>query len=452
MATHYDLIAIGGGSGGLAVSKQATLHGAKCAVVESGPLGGACVNVGCVPKKVMWYAAHLGQAIKDASDYGFNIEQNATNIDWSHLKKERDAYVSRLNSIHANNLKKFGVARIQGYARFIDTNTIEVDGIQYSAEHIVIATGGHPLVPKIPGAEFGITSDGFFELEQAPEKVAIVGGGYIGVEIAGVLNALGSNVELFLRGSEVLRPFDPIIRDTVKLHLINDGITVRESISPSLLTQDENTQQITVTTQTGDQLGGYDCLIWAIGRAPNTSSLNLEATDVISSVQGYIQTDKYQNTNIEGIYAIGDITGQAQLTPVAIAAGRRLADRLFTGKEDRHLDYSNIPSVVFTHPPVGTVGMTEAAAREQYGEDITVYKTAFTGMYHALTQHKTKTVMKLICSGKEQKVIGCHIVGHGADEMLQGFAVAIKMGATKEDFDNTVAIHPTSAEELVTLK
>ncbi len=448
MSKHYDLIAIGGGSGGLAVSKRAASYGARCALVESGPLGGACVNVGCVPKKVMWYAAHLGQALHDAADYGFHIEPG--NIDWPHLKTERDAYVHRLNDIHHNNLSKSGVDRIEGYARFIDPHTIDVNGEQYTADHIVIATGGHPLVPKIEGVELGITSDGFFTLEQLPTKTAIVGGGYIGVEIAGVLNALGSEVHLYLRGDDPLRPFDSVIREAVKQQLIDDGVQVHTRTSPAALKLDDD-GEIEIHTDSGDIHNGFNTLIWAIGRAPNTHNLNIEAIDLIIDPQGYIPTDEYQNTNIEGIYAIGDVTGRAQLTPLAIAAGRKLADRLFNNQPESKQDYSYIPSVVFSHPPVGTVGMTEAQAREQYSDNMTLYQTRFTGMYHALTQHKTKTVMKLICAGKEEKIVGCHIVGHGADEMLQGFAVAIKMGATKQDFDNTVAIHPTSAEELVTL-
>ena len=449
MGTHYDLIAIGGGSGGLALTKQAAGHGAECAVVETGPLGGACVNVGCVPKKVMWYAAHLGQAVKDATDYGFDVSGGA--IDWPHLKRERDAYVQRLNTIHANNLAKAGVDCIEGHARFIDTNTLEIGGRHYTADHIVVATGGHPLIPKLPDAGLGITSDGFFELEQLPQKAAIVGGGYIGVEIAGVLNALGSKVDIFLRGTELLRPFDPIIRDTVKQQLIDDGVTILSNTSPARLTQTRN-NCIALISEDSAEHAGYDTLIWAIGRTPNSGELNLEAVDVICDLRGHIRCDEYQNTNIKGIYAIGDVTGRAQLTPVAIAAGRRLADRLFGNRQDARLDDTNVPSVVFSHPPVGTVGMTEAEARDVYDDSVIIYQTRFTGMYHALTTHKTNTVIKLICVGNDQTVVGCHIVGHGADEMLQGFAVAIKMGATKQDFDNTIAIHPTSAEELVTLR
>jgi len=449
MSTHYDLIAIGGGSGGLAATKQAASLGARCAVIEGDRLGGACVNVGCVPKKVMWYAASLGHSLADAADYGFAIDNNG--FDWDKMKQGRDAYVQRLNQIHLNNLSKATVDFIPGYARFIDAHTIEVDGKQYTADHIIIATGGRPLQPKLPGAELGITSDGFFELEQLPQKTVIVGGGYIAVEIAGVLNALGSEVDILLRSDLLLSPFDPLIRDTVREQMQQDGIGIHSNVNLSTVTLGKN-DKLVMVSEDGPELGGYDCLIWAIGRIPNTDQLNLEGIDLICDVRGFIPVDEYQNTNIDNIYAIGDVTGKATLTPVAIAAGRKLAERLFAGKADSKLDYDNIASVVFTHPPVGTVGLTEPQAREKYGDQVKIYQTKFTGMYHAMTQHKTKTAMKLVCVGTDEKVIGCHIVGFGADEMLQGFAVAIKMGTTKADFDNTVAIHPTSAEELVTLK
>jgi len=449
MSTHYDLIAIGAGSGGLAATKQAASLGARCAVIEGDRLGGACVNVGCVPKKVMWYAASLGHNLADAADYGFAIDNNG--FDWDKMKQGRDAYVQRLNQIHLNNLSKAKVDFIPGYARFIDTDTVEVDGKQYTANHIIIATGGRPLQPKLPGAELGITSDGFFELEQLPQKTVIVGGGYIAVEIAGVLNALGGEVDILLRGDLLLSRFDSLIRDTVREQMQQDGIGIHSNVNLSTVTLGRN-DSLVMVSEGGPELGGYDCLIWAIGRIPNTDQLNLEDIDLICDVRGFIPVDEYQNTNIDNIYAIGDVTGKATLTPVAIAAGRKLAERLFAGKADSKLDYNNIASVVFTHPPVGTVGLTEPQAREQYGDQVKIYQTKFTGMYHAMTKHKTKTAMKLVCVGEDEKVVGCHLVGHGADEMLQGFAVAIKMGATKADFDNTVAIHPTSAEELVTLR
>jgi len=448
MSSHYDLIAIGGGSGGLAVTKRAAIHGAKTAVIEGGRLGGACVNVGCVPKKVMWNAASIAQAITDAPDYGFSTASPV--IDWTKMTASRDAYVQRLNDIHDRNLGKANVDLIQGFARFISPNTIEVDDQHYTADHIVITTGGRPFVPRLPGAELGISSDGFFELTQLPAKVAVVGGGYIGVEIAGVLNTLGSEVSLVLRGKDPLGAFDPLIRQTLAQQMRDDGIDICSQIKLESLTK--SGQGISITTTNGDDIGPFDQVIWAIGRSPNSHQLDIENAAVLCDTQGFIPVDDYQNTNIKAIYAIGDITGKAALTPVAIAAGRRLADRLFGGKANSKLDYDLIPTVVFSHPPIGSIGLTESKAANQYGaEKIKTYQTRFTGMYHALTEHKVKTAMKLICVGAEEKVVGCHIIGPGADEMLQGFAVAIKMGATKQDFDNTLAIHPTSSEELVTL-
>ncbi len=448
MTIHYDLIAIGGGSGGLAVCKRAARYGATTAVIEGGRLGGACVNVGCVPKKVMWNGANIAQALRDGDDYGFELSPPAFN--WQALKQKRDGYIARLNEIHQANLAKAGVMLIEGYARFIDSHTLEVGSQRYTAEQIVITTGGRPLLPKVPGAELGITSDGFFELDALPARVAVIGGGYIGVEIAGVLNALGSQVSLLLRGDEPLGAFDPLIRTTLKAQMIDDGIDVHHRISIDSVTASEK-NGLSVTLHKGPKLEDFDTLIWAIGRAPNSDALNLEASGVLTDVRGFIPIDEYQNTNIAGIYAIGDITGRAALTPVAIAAGRRLADRLFGNQPESKLDYDNIPTVVFSHPPIGSIGLTEPQARREYGDNVKTYETHFAPMYHAVTAHKTKTAMKLICVGQEEKVIGCHIIGLGADEMLQGFAVAIKMGATKADFDNTVAIHPTSSEELVTL-
>lgn len=446
---HYDLLVIGGGSGGLAASKRAAAHGAKVAIIDGGPLGGACVNVGCVPKKVMWHAAQLAEGLRDAAGYGFQITGQA--FDWAVMKKGRDAYVSRLNEIHEHHLDKTGVDWIEGYARFVDARTLEVNDQHYTADHIIISSGGRPLVPKLPGAELGITSDGFFELEQLPDKVAVVGGGYIGVEIAGVLNALGSKVHLVLRGPGPLGPFDPMVRDAITEQMIADGIVPHTRVDLEGLSKDEN-GLLNLQRRQGLELCGFEQVIWAVGRAPNTDQLNLEAIDLICDLQGYIPTDAYQNTNIDGIYAIGDVSGRAQLTPVAIAAGRRLADRLFGDQPKAKLDYDNIPTVVFSHPAIGTIGLTEPEAREQFDEAVSVYQTRFNSMYYAMSQHKVATHMKLVCVGEQERVVGCHIVGPGADEMLQGFAVAIKMGAHKADFDTTVAIHPTSAEELVTMR
>ncbi len=447
MNNRFDLIAIGGGSGGLAVAEAAAKLGRKVAVIEARKMGGTCVNNGCVPKKVMWYAANLAHAVDDAS--GFGIPASRGRTDWRRLVEGRDAYIRNINDYWDGYVDDLHITRIQGHARFIDSQTLEVNGERYQADHVVIATGGHPMVPPVPGAELGITSDGFFALEQQPKRVAIIGGGYIGVELAGVLQALGSQVSLIALEDRVLERFDPMISQVLMKEMEKQGIHLHMNFQVNALA--ENEYGITVQDARGQRLFGYDCVIWAIGRAPNTRYLNLEAAGVEVADNGIIPTDAYQNTNVPGIHAIGDITGRTPLTPVAIAAGRKLAARLFDGQPEARVDYDNIPSVVFAHPPVATVGLTEAEARERH-DRVTVYQTEFTPMRHALSDHGMSTAMKLICAGEEEKVVGIHLIGDNVDEMLQGFAVAVKMGATKADFDNTIAIHPVSAEELVTLK
>ena len=448
MSKHYDLIAIGGGSGGLSVAERAARYGARCAVIESGRLGGTCVNVGCVPKKVMWYAAEIAHALDMAPDYGFALERGP--LDWGELVRRREAYISGINTWYHSYLEDSDIDEIPGHARFVDAHTLEVNGERYSADHIVIATGGRPAMPDVPGAELGITSDGFFALAEQPRRVAVVGAGYIAVEIAGVLNALGSEVSLYLRHEQFLRSFDPMLREGLMEQMLEDGVSIFSRTQVAELRQGED--GLTLICDQGSETHGLDAVVWAIGRLPNTDDLNLEAAGVIRDEQGHIPVDAYQNTNIEGIYAVGDIIGHSQLTPVAIAAARRLADRLFGGQPDRHLDYEQIPTVVFSHPPIGTVGLTEDEARALHGEAVKVYQTRFTPMLHAFTERKVQTAMKLVTVGAREKVVGCHILGPGADEMLQGFAVALRMGATKRDLDDTIAIHPTSAEELVTMR
>ncbi len=449
MAKHYDLIAIGGGSGGLSAAERAASYGARCAVIETGRLGGTCVNVGCVPKKIMWHAAHLAHALDDASGYGFKLDY--FDFDWRKLKTARDALIRHLNKEYLGYLSQAGVELIHGFARWMDARTLEVNGEHYTADHIVIATGSRPQIPDLPGAEFGITSDGFFELNNCPPRVAIVGSGYIAVELAGMLHTLGAEVTLLLRKDQVLRPFDAMLREQLMARLREDGITVLTHTQVRAVARRVNGS---LNLHCDGQAGilNVDTLLWAIGRDPNTAALNLPVVGVATTPSGAIPTDPFQNTNIPGIYAIGDATERFHLTPVAIAAGRRLADRLFGGQPDRRLLYENIPTVVFSHPPIGAVGLTEEEARRDYGEAVKIYQTQFRPLYHAFTARPLQTVMKLVCIGPEEKIVGCHLIGEGADEMLQGFAVAIRMGATKRDFDDTVAIHPTSAEELVTMR
>lgn len=444
----FDLIALGGGSGGLACAQRAAEYGARVAVIEQGRLGGTCVNVGCVPKKVMWNAASVALGIGDAADYGFGI--SAGDHDWGALKRKRDAYILRLNGIYARNLEAKGIDLRAGAARFLDPHTVEVNGARLTAPHIVIATGGAPVVPPLPGAELGITSDGFFELERRPARVAVVGSGYIACELAGAFHELGSEVELFIRKDHLLTHFDAMLGKSLMREMRAQGIAIHAHVTPAALRGRPG--DLTLAAADGAEFSGFDCVLWAVGRAANSGSLGLEAAGVARDAQGWVSTDGFQNTNVPGIHAIGDVTGRAALTPVAIAAGRRLSDRLFGGRPERRLDYGTIPTVVFTHPPIGTVGMTESEARARHGGEVKVYTSEFTPMYHAMTERKSRTDMKLVCVGPRERVVGCHIIGLGADEMLQGFAVAIRMGATKSDFDDTVAIHPTSAEELVTMR
>lgn len=456
MSKHYDYIAIGGGSGGIASINRAASYGKKCAIVEAKHLGGTCVNVGCVPKKVMFYGAQIAEAIhRYAPSYGFDVDVKG--FDFAKLIESREAYIGRIHQSYNNVLTKNNVDVYAGFGRFIDKNTIEVsyeDGRkeQITADHILIATGGRPSRPAIEGQEYGIDSNGFFALRELPKRVAISGAGYIAVELAGVVNSLGAETHLVVRRHAPIRNFDPMVVDTLVEVLEQDGIhlhkhsaiqKVVKNADGSLNLYFDNERQITV-----------DCLIWAIGREPATDTIGLENVGVETNARGFIKTDKFQNTNVPGIYAVGDIIeGGIELTPVAVAAGRRLSERLFNGKPNEHLDYDLVPSVVFSHPPIGTVGLSEPQAIEKYGEkNVKVYKSSFTAMYTAVTEHRQPCRMKLVCVGPQEKIVGLHGIGFGVDEMIQGFAVAIKMGATKADFDNTVAIHPTGSEEFVTMR
>jgi len=449
MQYDYDLAVIGGGSGGLACAQRAAEYGARAVIVEAQRLGGTCVNVGCVPKKVMWNAAQIAHALDDATAYGFDVAGGQ--LDWSRLKQGRDAYVLRLNGIYERNLANRKVELLRGRATLAAPHMLSVDGRSLTARHVVIATGGRPHLPPIPGAELGLTSDGFFELETQPRRVAIVGSGYIAVELAGVFLALGSETTLVIRTRHVLRHFDAMLGDGLLAIMRDEGANVATDSAPVALYADADGARW-LETAAGARLGPFDAVIWAIGRDPLSAGIGLEAAGIAVDAAGFVQVDRLQQTRLPQHHAIGDVTGQAQLTPVAIAAGRRLSDRLFGGMADRHLDYSDIPTVVFSHPPIGTVGLSEAAARERHGDAVKVYRSGFVPMYHALTTRKPRAEMKLVTVGPEQKIVGCHVIGAGADEMLQGFAVAVKMGATKRDFDDTVAIHPTSAEEFVTMR
>ena len=447
---EYDIIAIGGGSGGSATMNRAAMHGAKAAVIEGNIIGGTCVNVGCVPKKVMWYGAQVSETLKNyAADYGYTIGE--TSFDFKKLRKNRQAYIERSRQAFSNNFNRNGIDYIEGYARFVDKNTVEVNGEQIRAKHIVIATGSYAFVPNVPGSELGGTSDDVFAWEELPESVSIIGAGYIAVELAGVLHALGVKTDLFVRKGGPLRGFDQGIVEVLVEEMKKNGQPLHTHKVPQKLEKLDNGDiQIHFedgTTHTSQKV------IWAVGRKANVQQLNLEVAGVELTERGFIQVDEYQNTTTSGIYALGDVSGEKELTPVAIKAGRTLAERLFNGKTDAKMDYELIPTVVFSHPAIGSIGLTQEQAEAKYGtENIKVYQSTFAGMYSAITVHRQMTKLKLITLGEEEKVIGLHGIGEGIDEMIQGFAVAVKMGATKADFDATVAIHPTASEEFVTMR
>jgi glutathione reductase (NADPH) len=448
MTQSWDLIVIGGGSGGLACAQRAARHGARVAVAEPGQLGGTCVNVGCVPKKIMYHAADVAHALVDAADYGFAIGK--TQHDWAALKSRRDAYVERLRGIYRENLDKSGAELFRARAHIAAPGRVAIGDDVHEARHVVVATGGRPLVPDIPGAGQGLTSDGFFELERMPARVAIIGSGYVAAELSGVFAALGSRVTLAIRYDHVLRSFDRMLSTRLMAAMQADGIEIVHYAVPTALEPSPEGHRIRLAG--GAVLGPFDAVIWAVGRVPNTEQLGLREAGVTIGDDGEVATDLRQDTNVDGIHAIGDVTARMELTPVAIAAGRRLADRLFGGDPARHLDYHMVPTVVFSHPPIGTVGLSEEDAREAFGEGVEVFSHDFMPLYHGITQRRRRAEVKLVCTGRERRIIGLHAIGMGADELLQGFAVALRLGATKRDFDDTVAIHPTSAEELVTLR
>lgn len=451
MATHFDYLCIGGGSGGIASANRAAMYGAKVGLIEAKDLGGTCVNVGCVPKKVMWHGAQVAEAINLYSeDYGFDVDVKGFN--WSKMVENRQAYIGRIHQSYDRVLGNNKVEVIKGFAKFVDAKTVDVGGELYTADHILIAVGGRPTIPQIPGAEYGIDSNGFFELNERPDRVAVVGAGYIAVEIAGVLHALGSETHLFVRKESPLRSFDPMVVETLTEVMAAEGPSLHTHSVPKEVTKEAD-GSLTLHLENG-QTHNVDTLIWAIGRHPATDAINLAATGVETNDKGYIKVDEYQTTNVPGIYCVGDIMeGGIELTPVAVKAGRQLSERLFNNKANAKMDYDLVPTVVFSHPPIGTIGLTEPEAKAQYGdEQVKVYTSSFAAMYTAVTKHRQPCRMKLVCVGEEEKVVGLHGIGFTVDEMIQGFAVAMKMGATKADFDAVVAIHPTGSEEFVTMR
>lgn len=452
----FDYLVLGGGSGGLASARRASSRFAiKTAVIEHGRIGGTCVNVGCVPKKVMFYTASQAEALHDMKSYGFTVTHN---FSWPVIKKARDDYIKRLNAAYDRGLEKDNVTKIVGHAKFVPSDkgvVVDVDGQQYTAKHVTIATGGYPIVPAVPGAELGITSDGFFELEDLPKKTTVIGAGYIAVELAGILKALGSDVSLVIRRDKALRTFDSMLSTTLMEEMQSAGVNiVRHSQVEKLTKKEDGTLTVHIVTgedKKQDTLSGNNVVLWAIGRSPNTD-IGLQHVGVQLDAKGNIKVDDFQNTTTPNIYALGDVSGKYLLTPVAIYAGRKLSHRVFGGDATARLEYENIPSVVFSHPPIGTVGLTQEQAIEMYGKDkLKIYVSLGQSMYFSVTERKEKTAIKLICLLPDEKVIGLHMLGKGCDEILQGFGVAIRMGATKNDFDRTVGIHPTTGEEIVTL-
>ena len=452
---HFDYLVIGGGSGGVASARRAAGHGAKVGLIEKGALGGTCVNVGCVPKKVMWNAATVSEIFHDAKQFGFDLPGGYT-FNWRTLKEMRDAYITRLNGIYTRMLGNSQVEYIQGYGSFSDEKTVQVGDKTYTADHIMIAVGGKPAFPDIPGIEHCISSDGFFLLESQPKRVAIVGAGYIGVELAGVFQGLGTQAEIFTRGDTILRGFDSYIVETLLGEMKKQGLKHHPGQQPSSIAKNAD-GTLTLTSATGETFGPFDEILFATGRKPLVEELGLSKAKIDMTDRGYIQVNDVQETSTDGIYALGDVCGSVELTPMAIAAGRRLADRLFLeDMKDAKADYTDVPTVVFSHPPIGTMGLTEEQAAAKFGaENLKIYTSKFTNLWYGPWQmepdDKPKTAMKLVTQGPDEKVVGIHLIGMGSDEMLQGFAVAMKMGATKADFDATVAIHPTASEELVTL-
>lgn len=459
VSEHFDYLVIGAGSGGMASARRAAQHGAKVAVIERERLGGTCVNVGCVPKKVTFNAGTVQEMIHQASGFGFKID--GYSFDLAALKEKRDAYVARLNGIYGNNLKNSGITSITGDATFVGERKVRVGDKTYSGDHVLIAVGGKPLMPDIPGIDLAIDSNGFFDLEKVPKRVAVVGAGYIAVELASILQTLGSKVDVFIRGDLPLRTMEPDIVSLLKEEMEASGVTFIKGEISALSAAEDGTK--VATLKSGETHDGYDVVLFAIGRVPVTDTLNLDAAGVTTAERGEIVTDPLCRTSASNTYAVGDIIkGGIQLTPVAIAAGRLLSDRLFNGlPEDKStMDYTMVPTVVFTHPTLAVMGLTESQAIEKYGaDDVTVHRSTWVNMLYSreflVEGHgpmPPKTRAKLVCVGPEQRVVGLHLIGLNVDEMLQGFSVAIKMGATKADFDSSVAIHPTSSEEVVTIQ
>ena len=446
---QYDLLVIGGGSGGVRAARMAGQRGARVALAESGALGGTCVNVGCIPKKLYSYAAHYAEAFAESA--GFGWRGAAPQLDWPALKTHRAREIGRLNGVYANLLAGAGVELLRGHARLTGPHSAEVAGRSIQARHILIATGGTPHVPDMPGREHVLTSDAMFDLSPFPQRLVVVGGGYIACEFASIFHGLGAQVTQLHRGGQVLAGFDDDVRAFIAAEMRKSGVDLRLDSRVAGITQGAN--GLTLALEGGGSIAA-DTVLYATGRVPHTQGMGLEAAGVALTPKGAIAVDAQYRTNVPSIYAVGDVTARVQLTPVALAEAMVVVDALFgppAGKAARELDYDLIPTAVFTHPNIGTVGLTEAQALERYGA-VQVFRTDFKPLKHTLSGSSERTLMKLIVDTATDRVVGLHMVGAEAGEIVQGFAVAMKAGATKAVFDSTIGIHPTAAEEFVTLR
>jgi glutathione reductase (NADPH) len=450
MSYDFDLFVIGAGSGGIATARRAAEYGAKVGIAEFDRLGGTCVNRGCVPKKLMVYASHFPGLFEDAQGYGWSPVQSSLN--WEKMITAVNNEVIRLNGIYQKMLDNSKVELVQGYGKLIDAHTVVVGERQVTADKVLIAVGGHPIKPNILGIEHAITSDDMFHLQEQPKRMVILGGGYIGTEFACIMNGLGTEVTQVIRGDNLLRGFDDDLRNEIHQGMTNHGIKILSNIDMIAIEKDSEGIKVTVRKEgESEETVVVDVVsLAALGRKPNTQNLGLENTKV-KLHDGAVVVDKYSRTDEENIYALGDCTNNINLTPVAINEGRAFADTVFGGKS-RTMSYENVPTAIFTTPEAATVGLTEAEAREKYGDAVKIYRTRFRPMYYTLAGKDDKTMMKLVVDQKTDKVLGAHMVGTSAAEIIQGVAIALKMGATKANFDATVGIHPTSAEEFVTMR
>jgi glutathione reductase (NADPH) len=447
MTYDYDLFVIGGGSGGIAAGRRAAQHGAKVGVAEFDRLGGTCVNRGCIPKKLMVYASHFPDLFEDAQGFGWSAVQST--LDWQKMITAVNKELERLNGVYQNMLNNANVELFRGYANFLDPHTLEIGERKVTADKILIAVGGHPVKPDIPGIEHTITSDDMFLLKEQPKRITILGAGYIGVEFACIMNGLGSDVTQIIRNELILRGFDDDIRSAIQEGMQQHGIQILRISDPPTIEKTSEGLKVTLAGKHQETIIA-DVVLAATGRKPKLKNLGLENAGVEIN-DGAIAVDKYSQTTQENIFAVGDCTDRMNLTPVAINEGRAFADTQFGG-HSRTMSYENIPTAVFSTPEAATVGLTEAEAREQYGDAVKVYRAKFKPMYHTLGGRDERTIVKLVVEEDTQKVLGAHMVGEHAAEIIQGMAIALKMGATKKDFDATVGIHPSVAEEFVTLR